>query len=166
MQVSFHKYGDNFFPGTGASGDCGYSKGAGYSVNVPLKEGMDDESYKFIYEPVMKKVLEVCAAAMLPLVVRVLVLTLGNYSRFSRFLQRISAGSTVVDSSCAAGLSARGDRGVCWSRQPVWRSARLLQPVFARAFELLRVPGSPECSASGARRWRVHHAECVPLLDI
>jgi hypothetical protein len=57
--VSFHKYGDNFFPGTGASGDVGYAKGAGYSINVPLKDGMDDESYKFIFEPVMKKVLDV-----------------------------------------------------------------------------------------------------------
>lgn len=59
VQVSFHKYGDNFFPGTGACGDVGYAKGAGYSVNVPLKDGMDDESYKFIFEPVMKKVLDV-----------------------------------------------------------------------------------------------------------
>jgi histone deacetylase 1/2 len=64
VQVSFHKYGDNFFPGTGAEGDVGYAKGAGYSVNVPLKEGMDDESYKFIYEPVMKKVLEVCSGLL------------------------------------------------------------------------------------------------------
>lgn len=59
MQVSFHKYGDNFFPGTGAQGDVGHSSGKGYSINVPLREGMDDESYKFMYEPVMKKVMAV-----------------------------------------------------------------------------------------------------------
>ena len=58
-QVSFHKYGDNFFPGTGAQGDVGHAGGHGYSVNVPLKEGMDDESYKFMYEPIMKKVMAV-----------------------------------------------------------------------------------------------------------
>ena len=25
-------------------------------MNVPLQEGMDDESYKYVYEPVMQKV--------------------------------------------------------------------------------------------------------------
>ena len=55
MTVSFHKYGD-FFPGTGALGDVGYQGGRNYSVNVPLQEGMDDESYKFVFEPIMQKV--------------------------------------------------------------------------------------------------------------
>jgi hypothetical protein len=54
-QVSFHKYGD-FFPGTGALGDVGTGRGNGYTVNVPLREGMDNESYRNIYEPVMTKV--------------------------------------------------------------------------------------------------------------
>ncbi len=55
MTVSFHKYGD-FFPGTGALGDVGYQGGKNYSVNVPLQEGMDDDSYKFVFEPIMQKV--------------------------------------------------------------------------------------------------------------
>ncbi len=55
MTVSFHKYGD-FFPGTGAVGDVGVGTGQHYSVNVPLQEGMDDESYKFMFEPIMQKV--------------------------------------------------------------------------------------------------------------
>ena len=54
MTVSFHKYGD-FFPGTGALDDVGHSSGKYYSVNVPLQEGMDDESYRFVYEPIMQK---------------------------------------------------------------------------------------------------------------
>eukprot|EP00803_Ostreobium_quekettii_P006739 evm.model.scf_462.1 EVM.evm.TU.scf_462.1 scf_462:1241-5962(-) len=58
MTVSFHKHGD-FFPGTGALGDIGYDRGKYYSLNVPLREGMDDESYRFIYEPILAKVLEV-----------------------------------------------------------------------------------------------------------
>ncbi|CAL8465253.1 g4788 [Coccomyxa elongata] len=57
MTVSFHKYGD-FFPGTGALGDIGYHGGKNYSVNVPLQEGMDDDSYKFVFEPIMQKVME------------------------------------------------------------------------------------------------------------
>lgn len=56
MTVSFHKYGD-FFPGTGAVGDVGLGTGQHYSVNVPLQEGMDDESYKFMFEPIMQKVM-------------------------------------------------------------------------------------------------------------
>jgi hypothetical protein len=33
-----------------------YGKGKYYTVNVPLKDGMDDESYKLLYEPIMQKV--------------------------------------------------------------------------------------------------------------
>ena len=55
MTVSFHKYGD-FFPGTGALHDVGAGAGARYSVNVPLQEGMDDESYRYVFEPIMQKV--------------------------------------------------------------------------------------------------------------
>ena len=57
MTVSFHKYGD-FFPGTGALGDVGTANGNLFAVNVPLQEGMDDESYRFVFEPVMQKVIE------------------------------------------------------------------------------------------------------------
>jgi len=57
MTVSFHKYGD-FFPGTGAVGDIGYGPGKYYSLNVPLQEGMDDESYRTMFEPIMQKVME------------------------------------------------------------------------------------------------------------
>ena len=53
--MSFHKYGD-FFPGTGALADTGHLGGSNYSVNVPLQEGVDDESYRFVFEPVMQKV--------------------------------------------------------------------------------------------------------------
>ena len=51
MTASFHKFGE-FFPGTGDTVDIGYGRGKYYSVNVPLKEGIDDESYKSIFRPV------------------------------------------------------------------------------------------------------------------
>eukprot|EP01025_Chloroclados_australasicus_P052405 TRINITY_DN6106_c1_g1_i5.p1 TRINITY_DN6106_c1_g1~~TRINITY_DN6106_c1_g1_i5.p1 ORF type:complete len:513 (+),score=52.79 TRINITY_DN6106_c1_g1_i5:170-1540(+) len=68
--LSFHKYGD-FFPGTGALGDVGYGQGKGYSLNVPLKEGMDDESYKILFKPIVDRIMSrfdpkavvVCAGA-------------------------------------------------------------------------------------------------------
>lgn len=57
MTVSFHKYGD-FFPGTGDLKDVGAKGGKYYSVNVPLQEGIDDQSYETIFKPVMNKVME------------------------------------------------------------------------------------------------------------
>ncbi|KAI8323252.1 histone deacetylase Clr6 [Martensiomyces pterosporus] len=57
MSVSFHKYGD-FFPGTGHLNDVGVAKGKGFAVNVPLRDGIDDESYKSIFQPVMRMVME------------------------------------------------------------------------------------------------------------
>uniref|UniRef100_A0A183C1X2 histone deacetylase n=1 Tax=Globodera pallida TaxID=36090 RepID=A0A183C1X2_GLOPA len=57
MTVSFHKYGD-FFPGTGELKDVGAGRGRYYSVNVPLKDGVTDEAYQLIFEPIMRKVME------------------------------------------------------------------------------------------------------------
>nr|CAB3470734.1 unnamed protein product [Digitaria exilis] len=58
MTVSFHKFGD-YFPGTGDIRDVGHSKGKYYSLNVPLDDGIDDESYQSLFKPIMGKVMEV-----------------------------------------------------------------------------------------------------------
>lgn len=58
MTVSFHKYGNYFFPGTGDMYETGADVGRHYSVNVPLKEGMDDESYEMVFKPVIKSVID------------------------------------------------------------------------------------------------------------
>ena len=42
--------------GAGSVEDVGVGDGRHYSVNVPLQEGMDDESYRFMFEPIMQKV--------------------------------------------------------------------------------------------------------------
>ncbi|KAF6141104.1 hypothetical protein GIB67_006549 [Kingdonia uniflora] len=52
MTVSFHKFGD-YFP------DIGHGKGKYYSLNVPLDDGIDDESYQSLFKPIMEKVMEV-----------------------------------------------------------------------------------------------------------
>ncbi|KAJ3331724.1 histone deacetylase [Blyttiomyces sp. JEL0837] len=57
MTVSFHKYGE-YFPGTGDINDIGHGRGKHYSLNFPLKDGMDDESYKTIFQPVMQRVMD------------------------------------------------------------------------------------------------------------
>ncbi|KAH8174556.1 histone deacetylase domain-containing protein [Sarocladium implicatum] len=57
MTVSFHKYGE-FFPGTGELRDIGIGQGKNYSVNFPLRDGITDESYKSIFEPVIENVMK------------------------------------------------------------------------------------------------------------
>lgn len=68
MTVSFHKYGE-FFPGTGELRvrclsrqcrsrqlnfvqDIGIGKGKNYALNFPLRDGITDDSYKSVFEPV------------------------------------------------------------------------------------------------------------------
>ncbi|OMJ13414.1 Histone deacetylase 1 [Smittium culicis] len=57
MTVSFHKFGD-FFPGTGDIRDIGVGKGKNYSINVPLRDGIDDDTYQAIFQPIMRKVMD------------------------------------------------------------------------------------------------------------
>jgi histone deacetylase 1/2 len=59
MTASFHKFGDGFFPGTGDVWDKGSGSGTYYAVNFPLKDGIDDESYERVFQPVIQKVMEV-----------------------------------------------------------------------------------------------------------
>lgn len=57
MTVSFHKYGE-YFPGTGDLRDIGAGKGKYYAVNFPLRDGIDDEAYEQIFQPLISKVME------------------------------------------------------------------------------------------------------------
>ncbi|TFL06465.1 histone deacetylase complex, catalytic component RPD3 [Pterulicium gracile] len=57
MTVSFHKYGE-YFPGTGEIRDVGIGKGKHYSLNFPLRDGISDENYKSVFEPVIQQVME------------------------------------------------------------------------------------------------------------
>ncbi len=45
MTISFHESGKTLFPGTGFEDEIGRGDGAGYSINVPLPAGRDDEAY-------------------------------------------------------------------------------------------------------------------------
>ncbi|KAK0525487.1 histone deacetylase [Tilletia horrida] len=57
MTCSFHKYGE-FFPGTGELRDIGLGKGKYYTCNFPLRDGINDENYKSVFEPVISKIME------------------------------------------------------------------------------------------------------------
>lgn len=64
MTVLFHKYNGEFFPGTGSVDEVGIGKGKNYAINVPLRDGIDDELYirlfKLIMEPLIAKFQPTC----------------------------------------------------------------------------------------------------------
>jgi histone deacetylase HOS2 len=60
MTVSFHKYDPQvFFPGTGPLESTGpeneNNPGAHHTVNVPLNDGIDDESYTWLFKTIIQK---------------------------------------------------------------------------------------------------------------
>ncbi|GAU89996.1 hypothetical protein RvY_02480 [Ramazzottius varieornatus] len=60
MTVSFHRYGERFFPGTGDMYELGADCGKYYSVNVPLKQGIDDHHYlEEVFKPSMSRIMQV-----------------------------------------------------------------------------------------------------------
>lgn len=48
LTLSLHKYGDGFFPDTGTLITDNYK-----AINVPFLNGIDDDSYKYAYEPII-----------------------------------------------------------------------------------------------------------------
>ena len=57
MTVSFHKYGE-YFPGTGDLKDIGAQAGKYYSLNFPLRDGMDDAGFEQIFQPILGEVMK------------------------------------------------------------------------------------------------------------
>ncbi|KAH8761123.1 hypothetical protein F5883DRAFT_563245 [Diaporthe sp. PMI_573] len=57
MTCSFHKYGE-YFPGTGELRDVGIGVGKNYAVNFPLRDGITDDTYKTIFQPVIQAVMD------------------------------------------------------------------------------------------------------------
>lgn len=63
MTLSYHKYDpDTFFPGTGGIHDTGpdnkRNPGAHHSLNVPLKDGIDDAQYDSLFSEITGSVIE------------------------------------------------------------------------------------------------------------
>lgn len=57
MTVSFHQYGEDFFPGTGNIDAVGQGIGKYYSLNIPLKVGIDDDTYHDLFSCIMDEVI-------------------------------------------------------------------------------------------------------------
>ncbi|OAG32179.1 histone deacetylase 3 [Nematocida displodere] len=60
--LSFHKFGDKFFPETGNIFCTGKENGIGRAINVPLDFGIDDELYHYVF----KRVVDMCLESFAP----------------------------------------------------------------------------------------------------
>ncbi|KAL0265714.1 UNVERIFIED_CONTAM: hypothetical protein PYX00_011428 [Menopon gallinae] len=49
------EYGDGFFPKTGSLCNIGEGRGYRHACNVPLKAGITDECYQYVFEPVVER---------------------------------------------------------------------------------------------------------------
>lgn len=60
MTLSYHKYDpDSFFPGSGAITDTGpRNPGAHHTLNVPLKDGIDDQQYEALFKSITGSAIE------------------------------------------------------------------------------------------------------------
>jgi len=54
MTVSFHKYGEGFFPFTGRLDERGDGKGKYFALNVPLRSGIRDHNYLRLFKAIME----------------------------------------------------------------------------------------------------------------
>ncbi len=50
LTISMHRYGDRFYPRTGAPDDVGRGAGFGFNLNVPLERKTDDETYLRLFD--------------------------------------------------------------------------------------------------------------------
>ncbi|KAF8455873.1 hypothetical protein BGX38DRAFT_1087671 [Terfezia claveryi] len=58
MTLSFHKYDkDNFFPCTGNYDEIGVGAGKHHSLNVPLKDGIEDSQYTTLFKEIVERVM-------------------------------------------------------------------------------------------------------------
>jgi acetoin utilization deacetylase AcuC-like enzyme len=59
LYVSTHQF--PFYPGTGAAGEVGQGRGAGFTVNVPLEAGAGDADYWLVYDDYVGPLVEAFA---------------------------------------------------------------------------------------------------------
>jgi acetoin utilization deacetylase AcuC-like enzyme len=55
MFFSIHRYGHGFYPGTGAANETGHGKGAGYTLNAPIRYGTPRKEYHARFTSALEK---------------------------------------------------------------------------------------------------------------
>ncbi|PPQ73787.1 hypothetical protein CVT24_007533, partial [Panaeolus cyanescens] len=194
MTASFHKFGE-YFPGTGTQEDRGRGKGKGYAVNVPLKDGITDESFKSVFEPIMAKILEVFrpSAVVLQCGADSLAgdklgcfnLTMHGHASCVQFLRKYNAplillgggGYTVknvartwtYETACALGIENDIDPNLPWNEYFEWFGPRYRLEVAENNMEDLNVKeGSLDIVRTTAleQLQELSHAPSVQMMDV
>lgn len=58
LVVSFHESGKTLYPGTGQETEIGENRGLGFTVNVPLDAGTDDEVFLYAFREVLPPLIQ------------------------------------------------------------------------------------------------------------
>jgi len=53
LSISLHRYAEGSFPGSGGMADIGGGKGKHYNINLPVADGLDDEGFTSLLQPVV-----------------------------------------------------------------------------------------------------------------
>ncbi|KAL9713229.1 hypothetical protein Ac2012v2_004470 [Leucoagaricus gongylophorus] len=149
MTCSFHKFGE-YFPGTGTQEDKGRGKGRGYAINVPLKDGVTDQSFRSIFEPIVAKILDVFQPSAVVLQcgadslsgdkLGCFNLTMNGHAHCVQFLRKqniplilLGGGGYTVknvarlwtyETACALGIENDVDPNLPWSEYFEWFAPR------------------------------------------
>lgn len=141
MTLSFHKYGDKFFPEvSGSMYEIGIDSGRYYSINVPLKEGIDDQNYFYIFKSVMTYVME--------------------FYKPSAIVLQCGADSLAGDRLGCFSLSLKG-HGDC-----VKFVKDLNVPTLVLGGKYCQIKSYRIINFFSKLRWRIYSKECSQMLDI
>ncbi|KAK0477696.1 hypothetical protein IW261DRAFT_1594485 [Armillaria novae-zelandiae] len=154
MTCSFHKYGE-YFPGMGTQEDKGRGKGKGYAINVPLKDGITDESFQNKFEPPNTVVLQCGADSLSGDKLGCLNLTMHGHAHSVQYLRKKNVplillgggGYTVKNvartwmykTACALGIEDTIDPNLPWSEYFEWFGPRYHWEVVASNMEDMNV---------------------------
>lgn len=58
MTISFHQFGRGLYPGTGEVTEIGEGKGRGYNINIPLKDGINDNNFMELFKVIVTRSVE------------------------------------------------------------------------------------------------------------
>ena len=172
LTVSFHKFGE-YFPGTGDVKDVGASLGKYYSINFPLKDGMDDASYQSIFKPVIARIMLLYQPGAIVLQVRACAirLTWGVHPPLpASFSCLLSLPALSASSLCLLSLPALSASSLCLLSLPPLSASSLDARVHCLLPRLILSPSlGVQCGADslagdrlGCFNLSIHgHAECV-----